>query len=151
MGKGQSKIELNEKRKGTVGRPRVYDPQKIMEEMLAWSNRDDSINFAGFCAERGYLPNLIWRLEQESKEFEEAYTLVRMKLAERRERYLNADLLNYGTFQRYQKGYDPFLSRYEDMEANMEAERRKGVAKSEQMTLVMLAKLSAEGKFTQPD
>ena len=149
MAVGQSKAELNAKRK--QGRPREYDPQKIIEEMLEWVKDDDSINFAGFCADRGYLPGLIWRLEQESQDFEDAYTLVKMKLAEKRERYLNADALNYGAWQRYQAGYDPFLSKAEDEEKDKDAARKKGIVENEQANLFLLAKLAADGKISQKD
>lgn len=143
----KKKAEILEKRK--VGRPRVYDPEKIAEEMLEWVKDEDSINIAQFCADRGYLPALIWRLELESEDFTYAYTITRLKLAERRERLLNADLLNYGAFQRYQYGYDPFLAKDEDAKDDKDASRRKGIAESEQMNLVVLAKMAAEGKISQ--
>ncbi len=144
-----SKAQMLEKRK--AGRPRVYDPEKIIQEMKEWVKEEESINFAGFCADRGYLPGLIWRLEQEDEEFGNAYILVKMKLAERRERLLNAEMLNYGTFQRYQSGYDPFLSRSEDEEKDKDATRKKGVVENEQANLFLLAKLAADGKISQKD
>ena len=42
------KKDLLAKRKG--GRPRVYDTDKIIEELLIWKEKKDSINFAQFCA-----------------------------------------------------------------------------------------------------
>lgn len=144
-----TKSELLAKKK--PGRPRVYDAEKIAEELLAWSKDEDSINIAQFCADRGYLPALIWRLEKESEDFAYAYTIARLKLAERRERLLNNDLLNYGAWQRYQRGYDPFLCKDEEDKEDKDAARKKGVVEAEQMNLFTLAKLAAEGKISQKD
>lgn len=144
-----SKQKLLEKRK--PGRPREYDAEKIAQELLEWAKDEESINFAQFCADRGYLPGLIWRLEKESEEFSYAYTITRLKLAERRERLMNNDLLNYGAWQRYQRGYDPFLAKDEDEKEDKDAARRKGIAQAEQMNLFVLAKLAAEGKISQED
>ncbi len=144
-----SKAQLLEKRKG--GRPREYDAEKIAQEMMTWSKDEDSINIAQFCADRGYLPCLIWRLEKESEDFSYAYTITKMKLAERRERYLNNNMINYGSWQRYQRGYDPFLAKDEDDKEDKDATRRKGVVEAEHMNLFLLAKLAGEGKISQKD
>lgn len=138
-----------EKNKG--GRPRVYDPVIIGQEMLEWVKDIDSINIAQFCADRGYLPPLIWRLEKECEEFADAYGIVKLKLAARREVMLNEGLLNYGTWQRYQRGYDAFLAKDEDEKDDKDAARRKGVADSSQMNLFLLAQMVADGKITQKD
>jgi hypothetical protein len=144
-----SKAKLLEKRK--AGRPREYDPDKIADELLEWSKDEESINIAQFCADRGYLPGLIWRLEKESDEFSYAYTIARLKLAERRERLMNNNLLNYGAWQRYQRGYDPFLAKDEDDKEDKDAARKKGIVETEQMNLVMLAKLAAAGEISQKE
>lgn len=144
-----TKSQLLEKRK--AGRPREYDAQKIAEELLEWSKDEESINIAQFCADRGYLPTLIWRLEKESEEFSNAYIISRLKLAERRERLMNNNLLNYGAWQRYQRGYDPFLSKDEEEKDDKDAARKKGVVETEQTNLFLLAKLAADGKISQKD
>lgn len=144
---GGTKKQFLEKRK--PGRPREYDYEKIMKEMLDWVESEDAINFAAFCSKKKYLPTLIWRLEQEFEDFANAYVLVKMRLAERRERYLNEDALNYGCWQRYQKGYDPFLSREEDKEKDKDAARQKGVVEAQQANLVTLAKMANQGNIRQ--
>ena len=144
-----SKAKILEKRK--AGRPREYDSNVIAEELLEWSKDEESINIAQFCADRGYLPGLIWRLELESEDFSYAYTIARMKLAERRERMMNNNLLNYGAWQRYQRGYDPFLAKDEDDKEDKDAARKKGIVETEKMNLVMLAKMAAEGQISQKD
>lgn len=144
-----TKAKLLEKRK--VGRPREYDAEKIANELLEWSKDEESINIAQFCADRGYLPGLIWRLEKESDDFSYAYTIARLKLAERRERLMNNNLLNYGAWARYQRGYDPFLAKDEEDKEDKDAARKKGIVETEHMNLFLLAKLAADGKISQKD
>jgi hypothetical protein len=144
-----SKAQILEKRK--AGRPREYDAQKIADELIEWSKDEESINIAQFCADRGYLPGLIWRLEKESEDFSYAYTIARLKLAERRERLMNNNLLNYGAWQRYQRGYDPFLEKDEDSKDDKDAARKKGIVETEHMNLFMLAKLASDGKILQKE
>ncbi len=144
-----SKAQILEKRK--AGRPREYDSEKIADELMEWSRDEESINIAQFCADRGYLPGLIWRLEKESEDFSYAYAITRLKLAERRERFLNNNMLNYGAWQRYQRGYDPFLAKDEDDKEDKDAVRKKGIVETEQMNLVMLVKLASSGQISQKD
>lgn len=146
---GERKHEILAKRK--AGRPREYDAEKIAAELLAWAELEDSITIAAFCADRGYQATLIWRLEKESEDFSDAYQLTKMRLAERRERYLNCNQMNYGSWARYVKSYDPFLSRDEDIEKDKDAARQKGVADKEAANLVTLARMAAEGVIKQPD
>lgn len=146
---GPTKAQMLAKRKG--GRPRIYYADKIAEELLEWVKSEDAINMAQFCSDRGYIPELIWRLDKESEDFSHSYTITKLKLAERRERLLNADMLNYGSFQRYQRGYDPFLARSEEDKEEKDAARRKGIVESEQSNLFLLAKIAAEGKISQKD
>lgn len=142
-----SKKDLLAKRKG--GAPRKYNPEIIIQEMLEWVKKESSINFVGFCFDKGYLPDLIWRLEKESQDFSDAYTMVKMKLAERRERMLNGEKLNYGSWQRYQKGYDPFLDKKEEEDAEKDAKRRKGIEDSKNLNLVSLVEAARNGEISQ--
>ena len=128
-----------------------YDMETVIEELLEWVEDETSINFAQFCFLYGYNPYTVWRWEKNDPDFQQAYTLAKLKLAERRERQLNAEMLNYGSFMRYQRGYDPFLQKEEDEDKDKDAKRRKGVAESEQANLVLLAKLASEGKISQKD
>lgn len=129
----------------------MYDPLEIARQMLEWSKLEDSINIVGFCADRGYVPNLIWRMDKENEEFAEAYMITKMRLAERRERLMNADLLNYGSWNRYQRYYDPFLAKDEDDKEDKDAARKRGVVENEQANLILLAKLAASGEIAQKD
>lgn len=154
MGKGQSAKELKNRRGRPLsprGRPRLYDPIKIAEELVEWSKHPESMNMAQFCSDRGYLPKLIWRLEKECQDFEDAYTLAKLALAARRENYLNCEKLNYGAWQRYQRSYDPFLAKAEDEKEDKDAKRKSGIVQKEQANLVMLARMAAKGEITQDD
>ena len=144
-----SKAKILEKRK--PGRPREYDGDKIANELMEWAKKESSINIAQFCADRGYLPGLIWTLDKESEDFSYAYTIAKMKLAERRERLLNKQKLNYGAWERYQRGYDPFLARDENDKEDNDAARKKGIAQTEQMNLFMLAQMAARGDICQSE
>ncbi len=132
-----------------ITKPRTYDYDKLAEEILEWAEQEDSINLCAFCVERGYLPGTLWDIQQKHEPFAQAYEFARMRLAERRERMLNADMLNAGSFHRYQAQYDPFLRKDETDEKDKDAARRKGIVESEQTNLVMLAQMAAEGKISQ--
>lgn len=146
---GKSKAQLLQNR--VPAKNRQYDPDKMAEELLEWVKDEESINFTQFCADRGYLPGLIWRLEKESEEFSYAYQIAKMKLAERRERFLNAEMLNYGAYQRYQSDYDPFLNKHENVEKDKDSARKKEVVKEERLTLAALLKLASDGEISQKD
>lgn len=146
---GKSKAQLLQNR--VPAKNRQYDPDKMAEELLEWVKDEESINFSQFCADRGYLPGLIWRLEKESEEFSFAYQIAKMKLAERRERHLNAEMLNYGAYQRYQSDYDPFLNKHENCEKDKDSARKKEVVKEERLTLAALLKLASSGEISQKD
>jgi hypothetical protein len=130
---------------------RKYNYEKIADELDEWSKQENSINFVGFCAEKSYLPELIWRAKQESQYFEEIYIIAKMRLADRREKMMNADLLNYGSWHRYAKHYDPFLDKHEDIEAQKKADRDKKIADTKAMNLVSLAEMVSNGKIKQED
>lgn len=145
IAKRESGFERTEKR----GRPRKYDPEIIIEKMIEWAKLESSINFSEFCADNKYLPELIWRLDKESKPFHLAYSITKMRLAERRERLVNCEMLNNGTFQRYQHGLDPFLKKEELELKKQEAKIRALEIQGEQMNLVKLAQMASEGKINQ--
>jgi hypothetical protein len=132
-------------------RNKAYDVETVIEHLMEWVEEESSINFANFCFLYGIHPQTIWRWQKQHPEFDEAYTLAKLKLAERRERQVNAEMINYGSFMRYQSGYDAFLLKDEDEAKDKDAKRRKGIAESEQANLVLLAKLAADGKISQKD
>lgn len=106
------------------GRPREYDPELIAKQLDEWVEKEDSINFVGFCSQYKYLPDLINRMSKENKAFSDAYKNAKVSLASRRERLMNQGKLNYGSFHRYQSVYDPFLHTHEEEIKDRDSERR---------------------------
>jgi hypothetical protein len=131
------------------GAKRVYDRDQIRKEILHWAKDETSINIVGFCSERGYSSNLILKLKDECKKFAKAYELVKMTLAERRERLMNERKINYGAWARYQKHLDPFLSAHEDEEADKAAARQKGIAESSKENLSGILQMLSKGEIKQ--
>lgn len=131
------------------GRPLVYSPEDVADELTKWSKKETSINLTGFFAEVEYLPDYVYMLMKVNEKFKNAVTFAKMRISERRERLCNSDLLNYGSYNRYQSIYDPFLKSFEDDEKDADAKRRRGVAEAEQMNLVSLARMAGEGKISQ--
>lgn len=146
--KNRTKAEMLANRK-VMGRPKIYDFEKMAIEIDEWSSKESSLNLVGFCTEKGYLPELIWRAKYECKNFDDNFMMAKMRLADRREKLMNAELLNYGSWNRYQKNYDPFLDRFEDAEADKKFAREKKIADTQSLNLASLAKLLAEGKIKQ--
>jgi hypothetical protein len=154
VGKNRHNQYEERKFRYTDERPRhliTYDHKIIIREMMDWVKKEDSINFCDFCFERGYTPALIWKLEKDIEEFHNAYQLVRMKLAVRREELVNAELLCEKAFSRYQAHYDPFLRGHEEELKDKDAKRKRGAAEQERVNLVMLAKLANQGLIAQEE
>ncbi len=128
---------------------RQYDRHIIIEELLEWSLKDTSLNLVGFCAEHGYSANLLWTYDLQFEDFQEAYQLTKMRLAERRSRLLDMNMLNYGAWARYQKHYDPFLDKHEEEDKDKDAKRRKDIATQEGVNLATIVRMANEGKISQ--
>jgi hypothetical protein len=151
MAKEKAPAKEPVKKDKVQGKNRTFDVNLLAEEIVDWASREDSINFSQFCADRGYLPSLIWQYNKDYEVFSRAYMIAKMKLAERRERMLNNNILNYGTFQRYQAAYDPFLRQFETEVKDEDAARAKGIAMTEKENFVLLAKLANQGQISQKD
>lgn len=134
-----------------AGSIRKYDPYLLGEEMIEWSKEEDSINLCEFCADRGYSLNLIKRLQKEVPEFNNYIEIVKMQIAERRERYLNEGRLSVKAWDRCARMYDLFLDDHETQLEDRDAERKHGISNNNQLNLVMLAKMAAEGTISQKD
>jgi hypothetical protein len=135
----------------TFQRPRFYDYEKIADELLEWAELETSINLCQFCADRNYVVKSFYDWKEKSPYFRDAWELTKMRLAERRERLLNADLLNYGTWARHAKRFDPFLHIEEEEDLDKEANRRKGIVQAEQANLITLAQMLRENQISQKD
>ncbi len=115
------------------GRPRLYHPEEEAKAIDEWSKLDNSINLVGFCVYRDICPDYIYDWEKESTEFSQALKKAKARLADRREKMMNENKLNYGSFNRYQSVFDPFLYKHEDNLKAREAELKANAdSKSQQ-------------------
>lgn len=128
-------------------KPLNHDPIKVATQLMLWVKKETSISMCDFCWQHGYTQDVIRKLAKNYEDFYNDLQLVKMKMAERRERLLNAELLERGTFHRHQALFDPFLNKFEESKKDKEASRKAGIVKNEHANLVTLAQLAAEGKF----
>jgi len=71
--------------KGSGGYPKI-DPQKEAEALMAFIEKEDSINLKDFCFEQKHLPAELSRLAKEDSNFAQVLQLAKLKLASRREK-----------------------------------------------------------------
>lgn len=121
------------------GRPEKYPTDKMIKELEEWVKREDSINICGFCADHGYSYELFRGKVMKNEDFKDLYEVVRLKLADRREKMLNSDLLHSHAYNRYQSCYDTFIDKYEDEKKDQEAERKIKIAQAQPKDTIDLA------------
>jgi hypothetical protein len=126
-------------RANNPGGPEKYCTEKMIKEMEEWVKKESSINICGFCADYGYTYALFRSKVVNKQEFKDAYEIVRLRLAERRERLLNCDLLHSHAYNRYQSCYDPFIDTYEDEKKDQEAERKIKIAQAQPENTINLS------------
>lgn len=138
--------------KECVDRRNKYKPEEVAEQLLEWVQEEDSVTITAFCADYGYHMQYVDRWRTISPEFSYAFDIARMKIAERRERLHNTDLVKVAPYTRYQSLYDPFLQKHEREEKEFESKTKRSELKEvNEANLVLLAKLASEGKITQLD
>jgi hypothetical protein len=128
-----------------------YDRDIICEQLKEWGEKDTSINLCEFCAVKGYLPSLLWSLEKSDEAFNRQFTLTKLRLAERRERMLNARKLDTGSFHRSQRSYDAFLKKDEDEKAERDAALRVKIEKQKNINVSDLMERLNNKQIKQPD
>ncbi len=128
------------------GRPLKYDMEQEAIAIEEWSKKESAINLVGFVCERDICPDYIYDWADRSEVFSQALKKAKARLAERRERLMNQNAINYGSFNRYQDIYDPFLKRHEDEKKNYEAYLKKAEEKSTQEITI---KVDYSGNNTQ--
>jgi len=146
---GQNKAQIMKRR--LPAPPYKYDRKEVVEKMFKWAEKETSTIFVDFCFQEKIPRNAINTMVYESEEFADAYELVKMKLAERRERHLNREQMHVHAYNRYQACYDPFLHEHETKEKDLEAQRKKEQEAAAATNLVELAKMAAEGQICQKD
>ena len=101
-----------------AGRPREYDREKIMEELIEWVKLDDSLNICGFAGPRFIEIDKFSLFSRECEKFRRVYHSVKMIIGERREKMMNAKLLDANVYNRNAHTYDAFMRQtyHEDKE-----------------------------------
>ena len=96
------------------GRPREYDPEYLMQEILIWARLPNSLNINAFCSSvRPEIdPEYLKELVRKDKEFSRVYRIVKSYLATRREEAVTEKVLSETAFNRNLHHYDKFL--YDD-------------------------------------
>jgi hypothetical protein len=106
------------------GRPRVFDREKVANDLVEWAKKDDSINLNKFCAlnEPRIAPSKLTLWAKEDNDFREAYEEAKCFLAYRREEWLNSQQLHVKTYDLNATVYDYFLR--EERRDQMEYEEK---------------------------
>jgi macrodomain Ter protein organizer (MatP/YcbG family) len=93
---------------------RKYDRTEICALLLEWSDKGDSINLSGFCAEYNIPPtaidNWVKNTTDEAKAISEILNIVKSKIAARRERYLNNNQIHVKCYEKNAQTYDYFMN-----------------------------------------
>ena len=90
------------------GRPREYDRGKVVNDLIEWAKKDDSINLNKFCALNGIPPSTILRWKDEDKDFREAYEFAKTYIGFRREEQLSKGKLHVKAYDLNATVYDAF-------------------------------------------
>lgn len=109
------------------GRPRVHNHELLAKSLDEWSRKPDSIELLDWVNENDLYPQIVSRLSKEDENFCEALKKTKSKIAARRTKLANEDIINYGIYQRYQGMYDHFLKEDERDEKEYEANLRRKV------------------------
>ena len=131
------------------GRLRKHDRDQIARDLIEWAQKDDSINFCGFCAEQMIIPQKISEWAKEEETFREAYEYARACLASRREKKLNKNELHVKAYDLNAKTYDQFLKWESREESKFEADVKSKADESAQMNLAQFKQKLESGDLTQ--
>ena len=121
------------------GRPREYDPEYIMQELLLWARLPDSLNINALCHSiRPEIDPLYFKqLVNKDEEFSRVYRIVKTYIANRREEAVSEKVLSEGAFNRNLHHYDQFLYDHSKDESKYNSDLRKSEegAKPQQIIL----------------
>ncbi|HEX4374873.1 MAG TPA: hypothetical protein VHZ50_16330 [Puia sp.] len=92
-----------------IGRPRIYDREKIFQDLLEWAKLPDSINLCKFCAINELDPDLILQWSRDEPELSRTYRTVKSFIGARREELLNKNKLHTKAYDLNATNYDFFL------------------------------------------
>lgn len=127
----QKRTSIKEKRtidpnaKRYVGRPKEADPLIAAQELLDWVKKDDATNICGFCAEYMYTDDMLYKWADSSPQFNEAWKITRLTLADKREKKVSEGKLHQLAYAKNHGVYDRFTHRHDEKNKDRESERRK--------------------------
>lgn len=104
-----------------MGRPRIYDREKILTDMLAWAKKDTSLNVNEFCAwyvDPPIGPRMLSIWSKEDDNFMQSYEAVKAFLAHRREQALKDGDIHVKCYDICAPAYDYLIKEeYREQEA----------------------------------
>jgi hypothetical protein len=153
-------IKNHEQMKHAGGRPRKYDREFLQDELIKWSEKEDSVVLTQFSSEYCIDADAVLRIASEDKEFHNTLRLVRNRLAARRELMHNQGAVTANSYNRYVKHYDTYLKHDEREEFKFEKETAAkasadaGLAQDNEITIQVIRdrhrnKVSTENIPTQ--
>ncbi len=112
------------------GAPPKYDLKKEAEDLLAWSELDDSISIYGFVNPKPYIAQQLTEFCARSEEFSLALIKAKQRIAERRERKVHEGKFHFGVYGRSAGVYDKMLVDHEDAQRKKEREEELKMKKA---------------------
>lgn len=111
------------------GRPQKWFPEIEAELLLEWADDEDNWILAKFAVDRGYPPEDLYHMAQESKVLNHALLIARSKIAIRRQIMANLGELNQSIYHRYASFYDHSLKAHDkEMKASSQEALGRGMA-----------------------
>lgn len=104
-----------------MGVPRVWDREKVFNDLLEWSKLPDSINLCAFCAKHSLPATLLIRWQKEDENFSQTYEVAKLNLAAKRETMLNNETLHVKAYDLNATNYDVFLRDEKRSQAEFES------------------------------
>lgn len=109
------------------GRPREFDPEYLMQELIIWARLPDSLNINAFChSVRPEIdPLYLKQLVNKDEEFSRVYRIVKTYLATRREEAVSEKVLHDTAYSRNLHHYDQFLYDHSQDDDRIKSDLRK--------------------------
>lgn len=106
-----------------MGRHKMWDRDKVAENLIEWAKKEDSINLNGFCITHDPLipPSYLSVWAKEDDNFSQAYDTAKAFLAVRRELKLKNNELHVKAYDLNAAVYDYFLKEERRKEKEYEA------------------------------
>lgn len=92
-----------------AGRPREHNREQIVNDLIEWAKKDDSININKFCAYKNLAPSKLSEWSRESEEFRLSYETAKTWIAFRREELLTQNALHVKAYDMNASVYDYFI------------------------------------------